>query len=123
MSKISHHTTKAENRKKRVRSKIFGTTQKPRVSVFRANKYSYIQVIDDSQGKTLMTVSDILIRKELKKAEVLTKTQSVIKATEELIAKMKKAKIASVVFDRGQYKYHGRVKAIAETLRNGGIKV
>jgi large subunit ribosomal protein L18 len=123
MAKINHYITKAESRKRRVRSKINGTAERPRVTVNRANKYSYIQLIDDVNGVTLMSTSDVKIRQGLKKSETLTKTESTIKATEELVAKMKKAKISSVVFDRGQYKYHGRVKAIAETLRNGGIKV
>lgn len=123
MTNKHHYTTKAENRKRRVRSKLFGTAERPRLSVFRANKYSYLQIIDDENGKTLMSVSDVKLRKGLKKSEKLTKTEAAIKISEELIAKMKKAKVAAVVFDRGQYKYHGRVKAIAETMRNNGIKV
>ena len=123
MAKINHHITKAESRKRRVRSKITGTAERPRLTIYRANKYSYIQLIDDVNGVTLMSMSDAKIRKAKKKSEELTKIDSTIKATEELIKEMKKAKITTVVFDRGQYKYHGRVKAIAETLRNGGIKV
>ncbi|NCO12055.1 MAG: 50S ribosomal protein L18 [Candidatus Pacebacteria bacterium CG_4_10_14_3_um_filter_34_15] len=123
MPKISHYTTKSDSRKIRVRSKIFGTAERPRLTVYRANKYSYIQIIDDVKEVTLLTMSDMKIRKAVKKTDKLTKTESAIKATEELLVKMKKAKITAVVFDRGQYKYHGRVKAIAEALRNGGIKV
>ena len=123
MPRINHYITKAESRKRRVRSKISGTAQRPRLTVFRANKYSYIQLIDDVKGETLMSVSDVKVRKALKKTEKLTKTESAVKVAEELLAKMKKAKITRVVFERGQYKYHGRVKAIAETLRNSGIKV
>ena len=123
MARINHYTTKAEKRKKRIRSKIVGTAQKPRQTVERTNKYLYIQLVDDSKQITLMSANDVKIRKELKKSETLTKTESVVKATEQLLAQMKKAKITTVVFDRGQYKYHGRVKAVAETLRNNGIKV
>lgn len=123
MPKINHYESKSESRKIRVRSKLFGTSERPRLTVYRANKYSYIQIIDDVKEVTLMTMSDAKIRKALKKTEKLTKTESIIKATDELVVKMKKAKITAVVFDRGQYKYHGRVKAIAEALRNGGIKV
>lgn len=123
MAKINHYISKAQSRKIRVRSKIFGTAERPRLTVYRANKYSYIQLVDDANEVTLMSMSDVKIRKALKKTEKITKTDSIIKASEELVAKMKKAKIVSVVFDRGQYKYHGRVKAVAETLRNGGIKV
>ncbi len=123
MAKINHFISKAESRKRRVSSKISGTSDRPRVTINRANKYTYIQLVDDVKEVTLMTANDVKIRKQLKKTEKLTKTETAIKATEELVAKMKKAKITAVVFDRGQYKYHGRVKAIAETLRNGGIKV
>ncbi|MBU0974538.1 50S ribosomal protein L18 [Patescibacteria group bacterium] len=136
MAKINHYITKVESRRRRVRSKIFGTSERPRLTVYRANKYTYIQLVDDVKETTLMSISDAKIRRGelqskkdqsevrgLEKTEKLTKTESIIKATEELVAKMKKAKITTVVFDRGQYKYHGRVKAVAETLRNGGIKV
>ena len=123
MAKINHYITKVEKRKRRIRSKINGTAKKPRLTVERTNKYSYIQLIDDESQVTLMSSNDVKIRKELKKTEKLTKIESAIRATKELLVKMKKAKIMMVVFDRGQYKYHGRVKAIAETLRNSGIKV
>lgn len=123
MSRLNHYLTKAQSRKKRVSSKIIGTAERPRVAVKRANKYCYIQIIDDKTGKTLLSANDIEVRKNLKKSESMTKTESIVKATEALVKEMKKAKISTVVFDRGQYKYHGRVKAVAETLRNGGIKV
>ncbi|MBP7700658.1 50S ribosomal protein L18 [Candidatus Woesebacteria bacterium] len=123
MANINHYTTKTESRKKRVSGKISGTAERPRLTVYRANKYAYIQLVDDVKEVTLLSMSDAKIRKSLKKTEKMTKTESITKATEELVAKMKKAKISAVVFDRGQYKYHGRVKAVAETLRNGGIRV
>jgi large subunit ribosomal protein L18 len=123
MSRINHYISKADKRKKRIRSKLFGTSERPRLTVFRANKYSYIQLVDDSAGSTVASSNDVKIRKGLKKTQELTKTDSAIKAAEDILAKMKSKKIKSVIFDRGQYKYHGRVKAIAETLRNNGIKV
>ncbi len=123
MSRINHYITKQEARKKRVRGKITGTASRPRLTIKRANKHIYLQVVDDVLGKTLLSADDVKIRKSLKKGVEMTKTESGILATKELVAQMKKAKINSVVFDRGQYKYHGRVKAVAETLRSEGIKV
>ncbi len=123
MAKINHYLTVAEKRKRRVRSKINGTSARPRLSVNKSNKYTYLQVIDDSKGVTLVSANDVAIKKAVKKGSELTKTAAAVQATEELVKLMKKAKVSAVVFDRGQYKYHGRVKAIAETLREAGIKV
>jgi len=123
MSRINHYISKQEARRGRVRSKISGTASRPRLTIKRANKHIYLQVIDDVAGKTLLSVDDVKIRKAVKKGEELNKTEAGILATKELVTLMKKAKIVNVVFDRGQYKYHGRVKAVAETLRSKGIKV
>lgn len=123
MPKINHNLSLAEKRKRRVRAKLYGTSVKPRLTVSRSNKFVYIQVINDELGTTLVAASDIKIRKNQKKAASATKTATAIQATQELVAKMKKAKISAVVFDRGQYKYHGRVKAIADALRDNGVKV
>lgn len=123
MPKINHYLSLAEKRKRRVRAKLHGTSVRPRLTVSRSNKFVYIQVINDEVGATLVAASDIKLRKNQKKAAAETKTATAIKATQELVAKMKKAKITAVVFDRGQYKYHGRVKAIADTLRDNGVKV
>jgi|SRR5579859_7113141 len=104
-------------RQKRVRGKIHGTKELPRLSVFRSNKYLYAQVIDDDNGKTLAAVSE----KELK--ENKAKPMESSKALGNLLAdKLKKAKISSIVFDKGAYKYHGKVKAFAEGAREGGLK-
>ena len=119
MAKINHYLTVAEKRKRRVRSKINGTSARPRLSVNKSNKYTYLQVIDDSKGVTLVSANDVAIKKAVKKGSELTKTAAAVQATEELVKLMKKAKVSAVVFD----KYHGRVKAIAETLREAGIKV
>lgn len=115
----------------RVRSRISGSALKPRLCVFRSAKHIYAQLIDDEKGKTLIAGSD----KELK-----TKTSLKVKKTKEgekplsgkqtlafevgkLIAeKALKNKIEKVVFDRGSYKYHGKVKALAEGAREGGLK-
>lgn len=106
-----------QRRHKRVRSRIFGTKDRPRLSVFRSSKHIYIQLIDDEKGKTIASASDSKLKKE--------KMKKILKAKEvgKLIAKKaKEKKIAKIIFDRGGYKYHGRVKAIAEGAREGGLK-
>lgn len=123
MPRVKHTLTIAEKRKKRVRAKLWGTHERPRVCVTRTNKYCYVQVINDQTGLTLLSVNDVSLQKEKTEKEALTKTQSAAQIAESLAAQMKKAKIQAAVFDRGQYKYHGRVKAVAEALRNNGIKV
>jgi large subunit ribosomal protein L18 len=123
MPKVNHNLSVSEKRKLRVRSKLHGTSARPRLTVHKSNKYTYLQAVNDEKGVTLVSVSDVKVKKALKKGNELTKTEATIKATEELLEGLKKAKIKAVVFDRGQYKYHGRVKAVAQTLRDGGIEV
>jgi len=106
-------------RQKRVRAKIFGTSQRPRSTVFRSNKHLYLQVIDDSQEKTLAASSDFSKSKKL----AGTKTERAKLAAEELLKILKNKKIESLVLDRSYYKYHGRIKEVAETLRKGGINL
>ena len=123
MANINHYLTVAEKRKRRVRSKLHGTAARPRLSVNKSNKYVYIQAINDDTGVTIASTNDVQIRKAVKKGYELTKTAAAIKAAEEMLANLKKAKVKAIVFDRGQYKYHGRVKAVAQILRDGGIEV
>ncbi len=103
-------------RKKRVRSKISGTAKRPRLCVFRSLKNIYIQVIDDIKGKTLVSA----------KLSEIKKARNNISGAKELgnlaAEKCKEAKISEVVFDRGGYKYHGKVKALADGAREGGLK-
>ena len=106
-------------RHERVRDKVSGTTESPRLNVFRSNGNIFAQIIDDENGVTLCSASSI--DKELK----LTNGVNIEAATKvgELIAKRaKKAKIETVIFDRGGYLYHGRVKALAEAARENGLK-
>lgn len=99
---------KRKRRHKRVRAKIKGTAKVPRLCVFRSSKYIYAQIIDDEKGKTLAAVDG-----KLASAAEIGK----------LIAKKAiEKKISKVVFDRGGYKYHGRVKALADGAREGGLK-
>ena len=105
-------TTKLERRlkiKAGVRGKISGTTERPRLTVFRSNKQIYAQVIDDTTGKTLAAASSL-------KKEIAAKVG-------ELIAKgAQEAGVQTVVFDRNGYLYHGRIKELADAARNGGLK-
>lgn len=102
-------------RHKRVRAKIIGTKETPRVSVFRSSKHIYAQVIDDASGKTMFFSSDV----DLKESDKIKKS---LRAGELLGEIIKGKGIVKIVFDRGGFKYHGRVKALAEGLRNAGIK-
>lgn len=102
-------------RHKRVRAKIFGTKEVPRISVFRSSKHIYAQVVDDAAGKTLFSKSDA----DFKETKKIKKAERVGELLGEII---KNKSIAKVVFDRGGFKYHGRVKALAEGLRKAGIK-
>lgn len=105
--------------KLRVRKKISGTNQRPRMSVFRSNKDIYVQLIDDRTGTTLLSASS---RHEDIDAQKITKTEKA-KLVGKLIAeKAKEAGIDTVVFDRNGYLYHGRIKALADAAREGGIK-
>ena len=106
--------------KRRVRKKILGSAAKPRLSVFRSLKHIYAQLIDDQAGATLVSVSSLA--EDLKKGQEKGKT-SVSKLIGMELAKAAKAKgIETVVFDRNGYQYHGRVKAVAEGAREGGLK-
>ena len=112
-------TTKIERRlkiKAGVRGKISGTTECPRMSVFRSNKQIYVQIIDDLSGKTLAAASSLGMTEKMPKKEQAAKVG-------ELIAKKaQEAGVQAVVFDRNGYLYHGRIKELADAARNGGLK-
>lgn len=116
ISKVSRNDVRLE-RHARVRSKIVGTHDVPRVCVFRSNTNIYAQIINDEEGITLVSASSL---------ETKGKNGSNIEAAklvgEDLAKKAKKAGITKVVFDRGGYLYHGRVKALADALRDGGLE-
>lgn len=108
--------TRRVRRKARVRSKISGTSARPRLAVFRSSQHIYAQIIDDTTGKTLASASSVSIDSKDKK-------QDVSAVVGKNIAKLCQDKgITEVVFDRGGYLYHGRVKALAEAAREGGLK-
>jgi len=111
--------TKRENRIKRhrkVRTKVFGSAIIPRLNIYRSNKSLFIQLIDDKAGITLASVND----KEIKSGK--TKIEKAKEAGKLIAEKAKKADIKKVVFDRGGYKYHGRIKAVADGAREGGLE-
>ena len=108
---------KKYRRHKRIRSRVFGTKERPRLCVFRSNKHIYAQLIDDEKGHTLVSTSDL----ELKNVKKLKKREKAFEVGKLIAEKAKKKNIKKVVFDRGGYKYHGRVKALAEGAREGGL--
>ncbi len=102
----------------RVRSKVRGTTERPRLSVYRSNKHIYAQIIDDVRGVTLAAAAD----NEIKAGKGQKKTDLAGKIGKLLAEKALKAKIKQVRFDRGPYSYHGRLKALADTAREAGLE-
>lgn len=104
--------------KRRIRKKISGTAQLPRLTVFRSNKQIYAQLIDDVNGVTLASASSY----NNKAAEKLAKIEQAAVVGKEVAEKAIKAGIQAVVFDRNGYLYHGRVKSLADSAREGGLK-
>ena len=112
-------TTKETRRlkiKERVRSKVFGTAERPRMTVFRSNKQMYVQFVDDKTGKTLAAASSLKIE------EKLGKKDQAIKVGELAAKSALEAGITAVVFDRNGYLYHGRIKEMADAARKSGLK-
>ena len=139
---------KRHRRHKRAKAKIFGTAKKPRLCVFRSSKHIYAQIIDDEKNQVLVSASDlnlkakgknsafakatvatadkqkskIKVKEKIKKEKSLTGKTTIAHEVGQLIAKKGLEKgIKKVAFDRGGYKYHGRVKALAEGAREGGL--
>jgi large subunit ribosomal protein L18 len=106
-----------ERRHKRVRSKVTGTSERPRLVVFRSNRGIEAQLVDDLEGKTVAAASWL----HLKKFKG-SKTEQAAEVGKLLAQNAKTAEIETVVFDRGGYLYHGRVKALAEAAREGGLR-
>ena len=122
---MAQYTTRRDLRQarhSRIRKKLKGTMERPRLSVFRSTKSIYAQVIDDSSGHTLAAASSR--DPEMNAANgVGTKTQVAYKVGLLLAKRAQEAGITLGVFDRGGYRYHGRVKSLAEGVREGGVKV
>ncbi len=105
-------------RRRRVRAKVSGTAERPRISVFRSNRGIFAQLIDDEAGRTLAAVT--WTEPELKD---LSPTDQARRAGELLAQRAVAAGVHSAVFDRGGYQYHGRVRALAEGVREGGLRL
>ncbi len=112
---IKNKRAKQARRSNRVRAKLVSTTSRPRMAVYRSNRYIYVQIIDDTKGHTLAAASDL-------KLTWGTKTERAAKVGEMIAEAAKKVGIEEVAFDRNGYKYTGRVKALAEAARNAGLK-
>ena len=115
--------TKLERRSRirmRIRKKISGTTDKPRLAVFRSNKQIYVQVVDDLKGVTLLAASSK--EKDFAGKPGMKKTEQAKMVGKMLAERCIEKGISSVVFDRSGYKYHGRVKSLADAAREGGLK-
>ena len=110
--------TKIERRTKikyRLRNKVSGVAERPRMSVFRSNKQIYVQIINDQTGRTLAAASSLGL-------EAMPKKEQAAKVGELIAKKAIEAGITTVVFDRNGYLFHGRVKEVADAARNGGLK-
>lgn len=103
-----------------IRNKISGTAERPRLSVFRSNKQISVQLIDDLKGETLISASSL--EKDLDTSKAANKTEAAKLVGKHLAGKAKEKGIEIIVFDRKGYRYHGRVKALAEGAREGGLK-
>ena len=117
--RTSQKTTRRQNIRYRIRRKISGTAQKPRLSVFRSNSDIYVQLIDDDHGVTLAAASS---RDKDIAAQSGTKTEKSRLVGQAVARKAKELGLETVVFDRGGNLYHGRVKAVAEGAREGGLQ-
>lgn len=114
-------TTKRESRlriKRRVRGKISGSAELPRLSVYRSNKQIYAQIIDDVSGKTLAAASSL----KVESGSTVAKVEQASLVGKAIAEAAKAAGIEKVVFDRNGYLYHGRIKQLAEAAREGGLK-
>ena len=107
-------------RSRRVRKATRGTGERPRLSVFRSNKAIYVQAVDDLTGVTLASSSSL--DKAVRDAASGTKTEVAKKVGEDIARRLKEAGVNKVVFDRGWYKFHGRVMALADAAREGGLQ-
>jgi len=115
--------TKQDRRNKiklRIRKKISGSAERPRMVVFRSNTQIYVQIIDDNKGHTLASASSL--EKTIKEQGKVKKTEQARLVGKLISEKAKEAGITQVIFDRGGYLYHGRIKMLADAAREGGLK-
>jgi len=106
--------------KRRIRKTVEGSSNRPRMNVFRSNKQIYVQLIDDAKGHTLLAASS---HEESIAGQKVTKVEQAALVGKLIAEKAKEAGISEVVFDRNGYLYHGRIKSLAEAAREGGLKI
>jgi large subunit ribosomal protein L18 len=121
MDKAKQKRLARRRRHARVRKRVYGTTERPRLCVFRSLQHIYVQVIDDTQSRTLVSAStmDAQVRAEVAGKDRIAQAAAVGKVVAQ---RAQEAGIETVVFDRGGYKYHGRIKSLAESARKGGLE-
>ncbi|HVP19055.1 MAG TPA: 50S ribosomal protein L18 [Spirochaetia bacterium] len=119
MKKIDDTTRKRLKRRASIRKKIHGTPERPRLTVYKSNRHTYVQAIDDLAGTTLAAASNL----EKEHRDVANKVASLEKLGQLIAERLKAKNIQEVVFDRNGYRYHGKVKAIADGARKAGIRV
>ena len=117
MKKLANKNAERQRRHARIRAKVSGTATCPRLCVFRSNKHIQAQIIDDEKGNTLVSCSSIDL-----KIAVGSNVEAAKQVGTEIATRAQKANIKNVVFDRGGYIYHGRVKALAEAAREAGLE-
>lgn len=115
MNKVLKKTERRAKLKRKIRATIFGTQEKPRLSIFRSNKFISAQIIDDEKGLTLASANDI-------KEKGMTKTERAELVGKKIAEEAKKKNITNVVFDRNGFSYAGRVQKLADSAREGGLK-
>ncbi len=113
---------KLKRRQRAIRANLFGTAKRPRFYVFRSLNRIYASLVDDDAGKTILSESDFGKGKGAESGKKKSKTERAFEVGEKLAKAAKEKKITEVVFDRKGYKYHGRVKAVADGARKGGLK-
>ena len=122
MSKRLDVSAARKRRHARVRKRVLGTAERPRLNVFRSARHIYAQAIDDEEGCTLVAASTVesIIREQV---QGLRKVEQAERVGEALAKRALERGVTQVVFDRGGYKYHGRVKALADAARQAGLKI
>lgn len=111
-----------QRRRNHVRRRVRGTAERPRLTVFRSSKHIYAQLIDDESGRTLASASSMVKKADKANATYGGNVKAASVIGKQLAEKAKAAGITKVAFDRGHYKYHGRVKALADGAREGGLQ-
>ncbi len=119
MKKIDDTTRKRLKRKASIRKKIHGTPERPRLTVYKSNRYTYVQAVDDVAGRTIAAASNL----EKEHRSIVNKVAALEKLGQLVAERLKQKNVSAVVFDRNGYRYHGKVKAIADGARKAGLKL